>query len=100
MSIFATNNASQISKLIWKAQDVMVARLMDWNCNIFCLVIGLSRNPMLKLGGVLGLRVGLGQSASMELGELGKLRELRPIIAIPNLPSIKSYHHLSTFLMA
>jgi hypothetical protein len=59
MSIFATNNASQISKLTWK-QDAMVVRLLDWSCNVFCLVIGLSRSLMLDLGGVASLRVGLG----------------------------------------
>jgi hypothetical protein len=58
------------SKLTWK-QDAMVARLLDWGCNISDLVIGLSRGLMLELGGVPRLRVGLGQSALMELGKLG-----------------------------
>jgi len=49
----------------------MVARLLDWGCNISDLVIGLSRGPMLELGGVPRRRVGLGQSALMELGKLG-----------------------------
>jgi hypothetical protein len=51
----------------------MVVRFMDWNCNIFCLVIGLSKGPMMELGGIVGLKVRLGQSTLMELG---KLREL------------------------
>ncbi len=42
---------------------------------------------MLKLGGVVGLKVGLGQSTLVEGGELG---ELRPISIVPNLPSTKS----------
>ncbi len=93
ISIFVTNNASRISKLTWK-QDAMVAKLLDWSCNKLCLIIGLSRGPVLELGGVASLKVGLVQFALMELGELG------PITIVPNLPSIKSCLHLSTFLVA
>jgi len=46
---------------------------MDWNCNIFYLVIGLSKGLMMELGGIVGLKVKLGQST---LVELGKLKEL------------------------
>jgi hypothetical protein len=66
------HNASWIFELTWK-RDAMVARLLNWGCNIFDLVIGFSRGPMLELGGVARLRVGLGQYALMELGKLGLL---------------------------
>jgi hypothetical protein len=49
---------------------------------------------MLELGGVVSLRVGLGQFALMELGEVV------PTIVLPGFPSIKSCFHLSTFLVA
>ncbi len=49
---------------------------------------------MLELGGVISLWAGLGQFASMELRDLGLA------IIVPNFPSIKSYLHLNTFLVA
>jgi hypothetical protein len=72
----------------------MVARFSDWNCNIFYLIIGLSKGLMLELGGVASLRVGLRKSTSMEL------RELKPIIVVPSLPSTKFCLHLSMFIVA
>jgi hypothetical protein len=96
MSIFIANNASRISKLTSK-QNAMVVRFLDWNCNISYLVISLSKGLILELGAVVGLRVGLGQSTSMELRELGKLR---PITIVPSLPSTKYCLHLSMFLVA
>jgi hypothetical protein len=48
----------------------MVARFLDWNYNIFCLTIGLSRGPMQKLVGITSLKARLRKFASMELGEL------------------------------
>jgi hypothetical protein len=57
----------------------MVARFLDWNYNIFCLTIGLSRGPMQELGGITSLRATLGKFALVELGEL---RELGPTMAI------------------
>jgi hypothetical protein len=48
---------------------------------------------MLELGGIIGLRVGLKQSTSMELGELGL------VTIVPSLSSIKFYLCLSTFLV-
>jgi hypothetical protein len=96
MSIFATSNASQISKLVWK-RNAMVTRLLDWNYNISCLIIGFSRSPMLKLGGVANLKAGLRQFASMELGKLWKQR---PTTVVPKLPSLKSCFYLNTFFVA
>jgi hypothetical protein len=75
----------------------MVVKLMDWSCNIYCIIISLSKGPMLELGGIVGLKVRLGQFASVELGELGKLGFDTIIFG---LPSIKSYIHLSTFFVA
>lgn len=75
----------------------MVTRLLDWSYNISCLDIGLSRSPMLELGGVTNLKVGLGQFASMELG---KLQKQRPTTIVPGLPSIKFCFCLNTFLVA
>jgi len=75
----------------------MVTKLMDWSCNIYCIIISLSKGPMLELGGIVGLKVRLGQFASVELGELRKLG-LATIVF--GLPSIKCYIHLSTFFVA
>jgi len=72
----------------------MVVRLLDWNRNISCLVINLSKGPMLELGGVASIRVGLGQYASMELGKLGLAT------TISDFPSMICYICLSTFLVA
>jgi hypothetical protein len=72
----------------------MVARLLNWSCNISYLIIGLSKGLVLELGGITGLKVGLKQYALMELGELGS------ITIICSFPSIKFYFHLSTFLVA
>jgi hypothetical protein len=44
---------------------------MDWNYNISCLIIRLSKGPMLEQGGRVGLKARLGQFASMELREVG-----------------------------
>jgi hypothetical protein len=49
---------------------------------------------MLELGRVAGLRVGLGQSTLVELGELGTN------IVVLSLPSIKPYLYLSMFFVA
>jgi len=72
----------------------VVAKFLDWSCNIFCLIFGFSKGLMLELGGIIGLRVGLGKFASMELGELGFTT------IVPSLPTIKSCLCLSTFLVA
>jgi hypothetical protein len=63
----------------------MVATLLDWSCDIFCLVFGFSKSLLLELGGIVGLRVGIGQFASVELRELGLT------IAIPPLPTINLF---------
>jgi len=49
---------------------------------------------MLELGGITGLKIKPRQSTLMELRELGH------VMVVPSLPSIKSYFHLNTFLMA
>jgi len=75
----------------------MVIKLMDWSCNIYCIIINLSKGPMLELGGIVGLKVRLGQFALMEFGKLGKLGLVTIVFG---LPSIKSYIHSNTFFVA
>ncbi len=72
----------------------MAVRLLDWSCSISCLVFGFSKGPLLELGEIVGLRVGLGQSALVELGEL------RLITVVPGVPTIKSFLNLNMFLVA
>jgi len=52
---------------------------------------------MLELGGIVGLKVRLGQFALVEFGKLGKLGLVTIVFG---LPSIKSYIHLNTFFVA